>query len=71
MATNIYKVIYHAEVGGKLNAAFGLRQEHISAGSGDPATLQAVLASNGKDVPSGSVIKFDSIANSGCGSALS
>ncbi len=70
MAINIYKVIYHAEASGKAHGPFGFRQEHIAAASGDPATLQAVLASNGKDVPAGTVIKFDSIANSGSGSAL-
>jgi hypothetical protein len=71
MGINIYKVIYHAEVGGKELQGFGIRQEHIAAASGDPATLQAVLASNGKDVPAGATIKFDSIANSGAGVYLS
>lgn len=71
MATNIYKVHYHAEVNGKLHGAFGNRFEYISASAGDPATIEAVLSSNSRDVPAGTVFKIDAIQNVGLGTVLS
>lgn len=73
MGISVFKCIYHYELsayGGKPHSS-GWRQEYIGAAAGDPSTLGAVLASNGKGAPTGYVIVFDSIANSGAGAYLS
>ena len=73
MSISIFKVVYHyshTAYGGKLHEELGFRQDYIGAASGDSATLSAVLVSNGKAAPAGSVIVFDSIVNAGVVSAL-
>lgn len=71
--TSIFKVIYHYESGsyGGKPHGLGWRTDHIAAADGNPATLAAVLVSNGKGAPAAYVITFDSIANEGAGSLLS
>jgi hypothetical protein len=73
MAISIFKVIWHYEqgaYGGKPHAQLGWQIAHVGAATGDPGTLAAVLAANGKATPAGYVVVIDSIANEGVGAYL-
>jgi hypothetical protein len=72
MAIQVFKTIYHYELGkpgGKKHSA-EYSQDHIAAADGLPATLDAILTSNGRVAPTGHVRVFDSIANEGAGTFL-
>ncbi len=68
---SIFKVLYHYEAAGKPHQGSGWHQDYVAAAAGDPASLATVLANNGRAVPAGYSIVFDSISNHGVGTLLS
>lgn len=73
MAQVTSKVLWHYELGsygGKKHFS-GDFQNFVAAADMKPATIDAVLTSNGFVTPAGHVRVFDSIANEGVGNILS
>jgi len=65
MAIRFFRCVYHAEVNGRAQLSFGTQVANVAAPSNDPVTLAAALAANGKGVPSGMNLVFESISNPG------
>jgi hypothetical protein len=70
MAINFYRTLFHTELAGVvLQNSF--RTENIAAANNDPATLAAVITSNGlTTIPAGANVVLDSVANASAGSYL-
>lgn len=74
MAISTFRVVWHYEktaYGGAKHGGFEFQRANVAAASSAPATIAAVLSSAGYAVPTGYVIVFDEISNSGPGTHLS